>query len=80
MEDGKQVDRRTKDLEFRDDEATEYAILSHRWVDPTEVDYEKMVDLAKMNVEDRNEIRRRLGYKKIPNTCVQAKRDGYRWV
>ena len=26
---GKQVDRRTKVLEFRDDEATEYAILSH---------------------------------------------------
>ena len=27
---GEQVDRRMKVLEFRDDEATEYAILSHR--------------------------------------------------
>ena len=80
MEDGKQVDRRTKVLEFRDDEATEYAILSHRWINSTEVDYEEIVDLAKMNVEDRNEIRRRLGYKKILDTCAQARRDGYEWV
>ena len=80
MKDGKQVDRRTRVLEFHDDEATEYAILSHRWIDPTEVDYEEMVDLAKMNVEDQNEIRQRRGYKKILDTCAQAKRDGYEWV
>ena len=80
MEDGKQVDRRTKVLEFRDDEATEYAILSHRWIDPTEIDYADMVDLAKINVEERNDIRQRLGYKKILDTCAQAKRDGYQWV
>ena len=35
---GKQVDRRAKVFEFRDDEATDYAILSHRWIDPMEVD------------------------------------------
>ena len=80
IENGKQVDRRTKVLEFRDDEATEYAVLSHRWIDPTEVDYEEMVNLAKMSVEERNEIRQRLGYKKILDTCVQARKDGYEWV
>ena len=80
MADGKQVDRRSKVLEFCDDEATGYAILSHRWIDPTEVDYKEMADLAKMIVEDRDEIRYREGYKKILNTCEQAQRDGYEWV
>ena len=80
MEDGKQVDRRTRVLEFHDDAVTEYAILSHRWIDPMEVDYDEMVDLAKMNAEDRDEIRRRLGYKKILDACTQARRDGYGWV
>ena len=75
-----EVDRRTKVLEFRDDETTEYAILSHRWIDPTEVDYEEMADLAKMDRKEQNEIRDRLGYKKIVDTCQQAKRDGYEWV
>ena len=74
------MERRTKVLEFRDDEATEYAILSHRWIDPTEVDYEEMIDLAKMDREERDEICGRLGYKKIVNTCQQAKQDGYEWV
>ena len=76
----RRVERRTKVLEFRDDEATEYAILSHRWIDPTEVDYEEMVNLAKMDREERDEIRGRLGYKKIIDTCKQAKQDGYKWV
>ena len=80
MEDGKRVDRRTRVLEFHDDETTEYTILSHRWINPTEVDYEEMVNLAKMNVEDRNEIRRRRGYKKILDTCAQTRRDGYEWM
>ena len=77
---GEQVDRRTKVLEFRDDETTEYAILSHRWIDPTEVDYEEMVDLAKMDKQEQDEIRGRLGYKKIVDTCKQARKDGYEWV
>ena len=71
---------RTKVLEFRDDEATEYAILSHRWIDPTEVDYEEMVDLAKMDRQEQDEIRGRQGYKKTVDTCKQAKHDGYKWV
>ena len=80
MVDGKHVNRRTKVLEFCDDKSTAYAILSHRWIDPTEVDYEDIVDLAKMNVEERDEIRQRRGYRKILDTCEQAKRDGYEWV
>ena len=74
------VDRRTKVLQFRDDETTAYAILSHRWIDPTEVDYKDILDLPKMDKQDRDEIRDRQGYKKILNTCQQAKRDGYQWV
>ena len=77
---GRRVERRIKALEFRDDEATEYAILSHRWIDSTEVDYEEMVDLAKMDREEQDEIRGRHGYKKIVDTCKQAKQDGYEWV
>lgn len=26
-----------------------YVILTHRWINPTEVDYEEMIDLAKMD-------------------------------
>ena len=74
------LDRRIKVLEFRDDETTKYAILSHRWIDPAEVDYEEIVDLAKMNRQERDEIRGRLGYKKILETCELAKKDGYEWV
>ena len=39
-----------------------------------------MITLAKLNVEDRDEIRQRLGYWKIQNTCRQARKDGYKWV
>ena len=77
---GAHVDRRTKVLEFRDDETTEYAILSHRWIDPTEVDYEEMVDLGKMDREQQDEIRDCLGYKKILDACKRAQRDGYEWM
>ena len=77
---GRRVERRTKVLEFCDDETTEYAILSHRWVDSTEVDYEEMADLAKMDRQEQDEIRGRLGYKKIVDTCKQAKKDRYKWV
>ena len=77
---GREVERRTKVLEFRHDEATEYAILSHRWIDPTEVDYEEIVDLAKMDRQEQDEVRGRLGYKKLVDTCKQAKNDGYKWV
>ena len=78
---GKRVDRRAKVLDFGDDEATKYAILSHRWVEQ-EVDYEEMVELAKMDREERDEIRQRSGYQKILQCCEQAQKDGYErlWV
>ena len=75
-----QVERRAKVFDFRDDEATEYAILSHRWIGDTEVNYDEMADLAKMEKGDRDEIRERAGYKKILDTCRQAQKDGYEWV
>ena len=76
----KQPVGQTKVLKDHDDEVTEYAILSHRWNEPTEVNYESMVDLEKMDVKERNDIRQRLGYKKILDTCEQAKKDEYDWV
>ena len=76
IREGKRVDRRAKVLEFDNDHATEYAILSHRWI-AQEVDYDEMVELAKMAVEERDEIRQRAGYRKILKTCEQAQRDGY---
>ena len=77
---GGQVDCRFKVLDFGDDETTAYTILSHRWIDSTEVDYEEMVDLTKMGSEARDEIRGRLGYKKILDSCRQAMRDRYEWL
>ena len=76
IREGKRVDRRTKVLEFRYDNAAEYAILSHRWI-AQEVDYDEVVDLAKMRREERDEIRQRAGYLKILKTCEQAQKDGY---
>ena len=76
---GKRVDRQAKVLEFGDDEVTEYAILSHRWIEQ-EVDYNEVVELAKMDEEDRNEIRQRVGYRKVLRSCEQAKEDGYKWL
>ena len=79
MRQGKRVDRRAKVLEFGDDEVIKYAILSHRWIEQ-EVDYDEFVDLAKMDKEERTEIRRREGYRKILQSCEQTKKDGYRWL
>ena len=79
IREGKRVDRRAKVLEFGDDEVTEYAILSHRWTEQ-EVDYNEVVKLAKMPEEGRSEIRQRDGYRKILQSCRQAKKDGYKWL
>ena len=65
---------------FADSNATKYAILSHRWMDSTEVNYKEIVGLEKMDGGERDKIRRRLGYKKILDTCEQAKSDGYEWL
>ena len=75
----KRMDHRAKVLEFGDDEATKYAILSHRWT-MQEVDYAEIIELAKMAVEERNKIRRRDGYRKILQSCEQAQKDGYQWL
>ena len=81
---GGRVDRRTKVLEFRDDETTTYAILSHRWTDQrgetTEADYDEVMELVKMEKDKQDEVRRRIGYRKIFDCCKQAKRDGYEWL
>ena len=36
--------------------------------------------LAKMAVEERDEIRQRDGYQKIFQSCEQARKDGYEWL
>ena len=80
MREGKRVDRRrAKVLEFGDDEVTKYAILSHRWIEQ-EVDCDEIVELAKIDEEERDEIRQRDGYRKILQSCEQAKKDGYKWL
>ena len=43
---GERVDRRIKTFKFRDNKSTKYAVLSHRWIDPTEGDYGEMADPA----------------------------------
>ena len=80
MRAGMQVERRTKVFDFCDDEVTEYAILSHRWIGDTEVDYEEMINLAKMDKQERDDIRGRAGYQKILDVCRQAQKDGHTWV
>ena len=46
----------------------------------TEVDYQEMVDLTKMDRQEQDEIRGRLNYKKIVDICKQSKRDGHEWA
>ncbi|KAI6022057.1 heterokaryon incompatibility protein-domain-containing protein, partial [Pisolithus marmoratus] len=66
---------KTKVLERLDDKTTKYAILSHRW--GTEVDYDEMTGLMKMDEQDRDDVRQRDGYQKIVKCCEQVARDGY---
>ena len=83
ISEGGRVDRRKKVLEFRDED-TAYAILSHRWIEQegetTEVNYEEMIRLAKMEKDEQDAVRQRLGYQKILNTCERAKRDKFEWL
>ena len=44
------------------------------------MDYDEVVNLVKMAVEERDEIRQRDGYRKILQSCEQAKKDGYKWL
>ena len=78
---GRELGRPASVFTFRDDEATDYAILSHRWMSMEhEVNYDEMNDLAKMDQGEITEVRRRDGYRKILDSCEQAKRDGYAWL
>ena len=79
LRNGRRVDHRARVLEFGDDEVTKYAILSHRWIEQ-EVEYDEIVKLAKMDMENRDEIRQRDGYRKILDSCMQAEKDGYEWL
>jgi len=76
MSNGGGKDWETEVLAFTYDESTPYAILSHRWTDQ-EVNYEEMVDLAKM--EKKDQIRHRLGYQKILASCKQAE-GKFKWL
>ncbi|KAL4074896.1 heterokaryon incompatibility protein-domain-containing protein [Scleroderma yunnanense] len=76
---GKRVDRGTNVFKFCDDEATAYAILSHRWIEQ-EVNYDEMVRLEKMEKGEQDEVRGRLGYRKILDSCKQAEKDTYEWL
>ncbi|KAI5992971.1 heterokaryon incompatibility protein-domain-containing protein [Pisolithus albus] len=67
-------------IEERGDGATTYAILSHRWERNSEVAYEEMIGLMKMEERKRDEVRHRSGYQKIIKTCQQARKDGYEWL
>ncbi|KAI6005391.1 heterokaryon incompatibility protein-domain-containing protein [Pisolithus marmoratus] len=65
-------------LKELDDNSTRYAILSHRW--GTEVGYEEMTELMKMEGRKRDKIRQRDGYQKIIKSCEQAMKDNYEWL
>ncbi|KAL4081390.1 heterokaryon incompatibility protein-domain-containing protein [Scleroderma yunnanense] len=75
----KRVDRQTKVLECHDDESQDYAILSHRWTDQ-EVSYDEVIWLTKMEKNEQDRVRRHLGYRKILDSCEQAKKDGCEWL
>ncbi|KAI6152847.1 HET-domain-containing protein [Pisolithus thermaeus] len=57
-----------------------YAILSHRWEDDSEVAYEEMIGLMKMDEPKKNEVWNRSGYQKIIQCCKQAMKDGHEWL
>ncbi|KAI6161760.1 heterokaryon incompatibility protein-domain-containing protein [Pisolithus thermaeus] len=58
---------------------TAYAILSHCWGDPKdEVQYTEIDSLAKIDVA--GEMRKRSGYHKIRESCLQAFHDHLSWL
>jgi len=77
MENGGEVNHQTKVLDSTYDKAISYAILSHWWT-KQEVNYEEIVDLAKM--EKNDQICQCFGYQKILASCVQAKKDKFEWL
>jgi len=79
IREGQPVDHCAKVLKFGNDEVTEYAILSHQWIEQ-EVDYNEVVKLTKMDEEERTEIHQCDGYRKILQSCEQARKDRYKWL
>ncbi|KAL4081386.1 hypothetical protein V8B97DRAFT_17785 [Scleroderma yunnanense] len=73
------MDCETNVLEFRNDKTMAYAILSYRWSGQG-VSYKEMTKLAKIGIQERDQVRRRYGYRQILNSCEQAKRDRYEWL
>ena len=67
-------------LDFCDDDTTEYTILSHWWIDNTEISYDKMVGLANMGKGEKDAIWGGAGYKRILDTCRQVQKHSYEWV
>ncbi|KAL4078823.1 hypothetical protein V8B97DRAFT_1864703 [Scleroderma yunnanense] len=84
IDEEKGVNHRAVVLESRDDPSTQYAILSHRWIErhgkDMEVKYEDIVELAKIEEDKRDQVRKRDGYQKILHSCLQANRDGLQWI
>ncbi|KAI6145876.1 heterokaryon incompatibility protein-domain-containing protein [Pisolithus tinctorius] len=75
-----QTDPEREVLKECNDETTNYAILSHRWDDGSEVGYEEMTGLMKMEEQKRDKVKKRYGYQKIIKSCEQARKDGYEWL
>ncbi|KIK28106.1 hypothetical protein PISMIDRAFT_605388 [Pisolithus microcarpus 441] len=74
-----QVESQIQIFAVCDDATTRYCILSHRWIEGQEVNYEQMKDLAKS--DSVYEILNWQGYQKILKACSVA--DGlfeYLWV
>lgn len=61
---------------FGNDEATEYAILSHPRI-REEVDYNEITKLTQMGGEERYQLD---GYRMILKNCQQARKDGREWL
>ena len=72
MEDGRQVDHvtyRTGSSIFVMMKLLSRSLL--RWWDPTDVDYGEILNLAKVNAEERSGIRIQ---------CQQVEKDGREWM
>ena len=56
MRDRGKANHQTEVLKSTYDETAPYAILSHRWAEQEEVDYEEIVDLAKMEKKKQDKV------------------------
>ncbi|KAI6007491.1 hypothetical protein EDC04DRAFT_971582 [Pisolithus marmoratus] len=65
-----QIDSQIQVFTNCDDTGAKYCILSHRWIAGQEVDYEQMMNLAKL--DNAHEILNWHGYQKIVKACHAA--------